>query len=385
MRLPSSPRHVGPIDALSASAARQALSTFGTCALLSFSLLTSAPAIAKTDGAAIGSCLITKAPLPLAKCVTNPVCAANLLCIQTCTNRPDEATCQIKCGDEFANGVTEEFTRAAVTETKCVPQRENDGSYPVPQPSALVKDFKTTPLEGDWYISAGFNKAFDTFDCQLHKFEAPSPTTLVGNLQWRIKDPVAGSNFVTRYTVQTFYQDKEQPGILYNHDNEFLHYQDDWYILGYEQDKYFVVYYRGTNDAWDGYGGAVVYTRSPTLPKEYIPAIKKALEPVNIRWEDFQLTDNSCRASETKIEELEADLQFVETKVARGLLLAEQSIVEEVVEIEKEVVKDVKLAEKVVEEDIVKVEKEVVKDLNAVEKTVEDDLTAVEKIFSSPR
>ena len=41
----------------------------------------------------------------------------------------------------------------------------------------------TEALEGPWYISAGLNKAFDTFDCQLHKFEAPTPTKLVGNLQ----------------------------------------------------------------------------------------------------------------------------------------------------------------------------------------------------------
>ena len=35
-------------------------------------------------------------------------------------------------------------------------------------------------------------------------------------------------------------------GILYNHDNEFLHYQDDWYILAEKEDAYFLVYYRGT-------------------------------------------------------------------------------------------------------------------------------------------
>ena len=33
---------------------------------------------------------------------------------------------------------------------------------------------------------------------------------------------------MTRYTVQTFYQDDKNEGILYNHDNEFLNYQDDW-------------------------------------------------------------------------------------------------------------------------------------------------------------
>merc|ERR1712113_1305514 len=101
----------------------------------------------------------------MGRCVTNPVCIANLACIQTCTDRPDEATCQIKCGDEFANSVTEDFTRVAVSEQKCVPQRPDDGSWPVPASRSLVKGLTTTDLEGDWYISAGLNKAFDVFDC----------------------------------------------------------------------------------------------------------------------------------------------------------------------------------------------------------------------------
>merc|ERR1712195_436600 len=64
------------------------------------------------------------------------------------------------------------------------------------------------------------------FDCQKHVFTAPSPQKLVGNLQWRIKDPVAQTSFVTRYTVQEFEMDKTRQGILYNHDNDFLHYKD---------------------------------------------------------------------------------------------------------------------------------------------------------------
>ena len=33
-----------------------------------------------------------------------------------------------------------------------------------------------------------------------------------------------------------------------------------------------VVYYRGSNDAWDGYGGAVIYTRAkPKLRREDAP------------------------------------------------------------------------------------------------------------------
>ena len=42
--------------------------------------------------------------------------------------RPDEAECQIKCGDEFSNEVVGDFTKCAVTDKKCVPQRGDDGT-----------------------------------------------------------------------------------------------------------------------------------------------------------------------------------------------------------------------------------------------------------------
>ena len=129
---------------------------------------------------------------------------------------PDEAECQIQCDDKFSNAVVDDFTKCAVSAKSCVPQRQDDGSYPVPKDEVLVSKFSTEALEGDWYISAGLNKAFDIFDCQLHKFTAPSPRKLVGNLQWRVKDPIAGKNFVTRYAVQEFEMDKTRKGILYN-------------------------------------------------------------------------------------------------------------------------------------------------------------------------
>lgn len=51
------------------------------------------------------------------------------------------------------------------------------------------------------------------------------------------------------------------PAYLRNDGNEYLHYTDDWYILASKPDQYVVIYYRGNNDAWKGYGGATVYTR----------------------------------------------------------------------------------------------------------------------------
>ena len=105
--------------------------------------------------------------------------------------KPDESECQIKCGDLFGDQASEVFNKCAVTDKKCVPQKQDDGSYPVPMASALAKGFKPSVLEGDWYISAGLNPAFDIFDCQLHRFETPSPTKLVGNLQARAAPPYA--------------------------------------------------------------------------------------------------------------------------------------------------------------------------------------------------
>ena len=335
-------------------------------------------ALAVTDGAAIGKCLIGKCTLPLARCVADPVCAANLLCIQTCTNRPDEGDCQIKCGDEFSNDVVGSFTKCAVTDTQCVPQRGDDNSWPVPKNEVLVDKFKPEDFVGEWYISAGLNKAFDTFDCQLHKFESPAPDKLVGNLQWRIKDPIAGTNFVTRYTVQEFVQDPLQEGILYNHDNEFLHYQDDWYILAQKKDEYVLIYYRGSNDAWDGYGGATVYSRKPVLDKKYYAEIDAALNKIGRKFSDFTLTDNSCKAAETPLEELEADLVFVENRVATGIQTAEKKL-------EKEIVKDLVGIEKEVEKDIVGIEKEVEKDLVGFEREVEKDFGGLARILGGKK
>ncbi|KAL3904304.1 MAG: hypothetical protein SGPRY_011338, partial [Prymnesium sp.] len=131
---------------------------------------------------------------------------------------------------------------------------------------------------------------------------------------------------------------------------------------------YVIVYYRGSNDAWDGYGGAVVYSREPSVPRKWIPEIKESLAKINLKWEDFQETDNSCRAAETKLEELEADLQLVETKVAGGLQL-----------VGKEIIKDARILEEELEKDVTAVEREVVKDFTVLERAVKKDVRMVEE------
>jgi violaxanthin de-epoxidase len=119
-------------------------------------------------------------------------------------------------------------------------------------------------------------------------------------VNWRIEEP--DGEYFTRDALQAFAQDPEQPGHLVNHDNEYLHYEDDWWIIDYEYDNndkkvppFAFVYYRGSNDAWDGYGGVVVYTRDSKLPESLKPRLRAAAAKVNMDYDkDFTATDNTC-------------------------------------------------------------------------------------------
>ncbi|KAG0591311.1 hypothetical protein KC19_1G165700 [Ceratodon purpureus] len=279
------------------------------------------------------ACLLKECRVELAKCIADPKCAANVACLQTCNGRPDETECQIGCGDLFENKVVDEFNDCAVTRKGCVPQKQDEGRFPVPAPEALVPEFDTTRFTGTWYITSGLNKTFDTFDCQKHEFTA-EPQKLSGNLSWRIATPDGG--FFTRGTVQNFVQDDKQPGILLNHGNEFLHYQDDWYIpasrIENKPDDYVFIYYRGKNDAWDGYGGAVVYTKSPKLPESIIPELQAAAKKVNLDFSKFTTTDNTCGPEPPLIARLEKTVErgeeFVEKEVEEGEKFVEKEVEE---------------------------------------------------------
>lgn len=300
----------------------------GMTILLAFVLLI-IPEAGAVDALKTCTCLLKECRVELAKCIANPSCAANIACLQTCNNRPDETECQIKCGDLFENSVVDQFNECAVSRKKCVPQKSDVGDFPVPDPSVLVKSFNIEDFNGKWYISSGLNPIFDAFDCQLHEFHTESGR-LVANLSWRIKTPDEG--FLTRTAVQRFVQDPTNPGILYNHDNEFLHYQDDWYILSSKienkPEDYVFVYYRGRNDAWDGYGGAFIYTKSAVLPESIVPELERAAKSVGRDLNTFIRTDNTCGPEPPLVERLEK-------KVEEG----ERAIIKEVEEIEGEVEK----------------------------------------------
>lgn len=295
------------------------------------------PSAGATDALKTCTCLLKECRIELAKCIANPSCAANVACLNTCNNRPDETECQIKCGDLFENSVVDEFNDCAVSRKKCVPKKSDVGEFPVPDPSALVKNFNIADFTGKWYISSGLNPTFDAFDCQLHEFHVEGDR-LVANLAWRIRTPDTG--FFTRGAVQRFAQDPSQPAILYNHDNEYLHYQDDWYILSSKienkEDDYIFVYYRGRNDAWDGYGGAVVYTRSKQLPETIVPELERAAKSVGRDFSTFIRTDNTCGPEPPLVDRIEKTVEKGEKIIVDEVKEIEGELEGEVEELEKE-------------------------------------------------
>ena len=302
-----------------------------------------------------GACLLQNCAKELASCVSDEKCLEDLVCLQGCFGTPDEADCQIRCGDLYASKAVGTFNTCAVTEKSCVAQRKDEGLYPVPSFDALAKGFTLDmmPKYKRWYIVAGLNKDFDTFDCQEHFFTKGEDGKMYIKINWRVSRP--NGQFYERSDVQRFYQEPDGKAILHNNGNVMLHYQDDWYIPAFKEGEWVFIYYRGTNDAWDGYGGATVYSTSPTLKPEWIPEIEAAARKVGVKWSDFVITDNSCKAApELKLTKptdldtladdayvLEKDLQneasFIEKLVAGDFKRAERFVGKEVQTIEQKI------------------------------------------------
>lgn len=109
----------------------------------------SLPAMAQ-DPNEIVSCLFQKCSQSLGKCVLNPKCLANVVCLNTCG---EDINCQIKCGDLFENEVVGEFNKCVVSDMACIQQKADDGSYPIP--TNVVPKFDTSFFNGRLYITAG--------------------------------------------------------------------------------------------------------------------------------------------------------------------------------------------------------------------------------------
>ncbi|KAK9810810.1 hypothetical protein WJX73_009081 [Symbiochloris irregularis] len=337
------------------------LSLKGTAAAVLLSGVLIAGPTQAADFAKVGTCLLTSCQVALARCLGDGECLENLACLNLCNNKKDETACQIRCGDLYSDAAISTFNACAVSDKKCVPQRVDSGpGAQVPTEDKLSKSFDLDNFQGRWYITAGLNPLFDQFDCQEHYFGVPEPGKLVAKINWRI--PRGKQDFIERSVVQRFVQ-QENPALLLNHGNSYLHYEDDWFIIKSRPDVYNFIFYRGNNDAWKGYTGGTVYTRAATLPEEYIPELKEAAESIGLNWADFKITDNSCKphppatSKPTKFRELEEDearaLEYtIEEDLksfGKGFTVIEQGLLAELQKDEKGIEKELRDAESFLE------------------------------------
>lgn len=156
-----------------------------------------------------------------------------------------------------------------------------------------------------------------------------------------------------------------------------MHYKDDWYVIDSEPDDFVLVYYKGSNDAWDGYGGSFLYTRDPGVRPDLIPRLEKAVEKMGLKykWSDYVQTDNTCqllKESPSVLREKFAKRLFItqELQLQEQLTATRNAAVNEFEKDEKEFAESVGYLEKGFKE----FQAEILKDADNLEKEIEKDL-----------
>lgn len=148
-----------------------------------------------------------------------------------------------------------------------------------------------------------------------------------------------------------------------------------------KDDDYIFVYYRGRNDAWDGYGGSVLYTRSKTVPETIIPELERAAKSIGRDFSTFIRTDNTCGPEPPLVERIEKTVEEGEKTIVREV----KEIEEEVEELEKE---EVSLFQKLAE-GLMEVKQDLMNFLQGLSKEEMElldqlnmEATEVEQVFS---
>ena len=243
-------------------------------------------------------CVLRHCGKQLIQCEINSVCRKWSSCNQACGSQ--DLACQIRCGDlykptnESAFAINA-FSECVISQYHCVPQVQSKCPHPQNKdhlPKFNLQTFTENGAHGEWYITKGYNRLFDCFDCQHHRFriEPGQAKPLMGDLSYFVKRNLncrpPQCDYLPREVHQGFSQDPKNPAHLLNHNNSIaeMHYSDDWYILASKPKKYILVWYCGCNDAACGYGGAVLYTRAPTfdLDATETAAIKLAIQAAQI-------------------------------------------------------------------------------------------------------
>jgi len=153
--------------------------------------------VAKDESTQIGVCLAQHCRSELVHCAADNICRSYMTCIQRC----DGVSCQIKCGDSFADKTIDNFIECVITRNKCVKSTPDDGRFPQLDNSIVLNRFNPHYLDGKWYITAGLNRQFDTHSCQVHAFKH-NGKSIDALFTWQINNPDRKNEKSTTYSRQ---------------------------------------------------------------------------------------------------------------------------------------------------------------------------------------
>eukprot|EP00929_Paragymnodinium_shiwhaense_P096577 TRINITY_DN58213_c0_g1_i1.p1 TRINITY_DN58213_c0_g1~~TRINITY_DN58213_c0_g1_i1.p1 ORF type:complete len:425 (-),score=112.50 TRINITY_DN58213_c0_g1_i1:89-1363(-) len=243
------------------------------------------------------SCFLTDCGKQTKECfVEDGRCLKGALCLARCRGDPD---CATQCFAEFGCPRLDAWLKCTVEDKQCVSVPE--GTYDVKAfyntdvPKKL-RDFDVKKLEGKWYKVRGYNAKYDCYACQTNSFKyKPEEKALETEVKLRLERKKTGGYWENTLTEKMKVSEPDERSTLVAKGEIFgLSFQEEWYVLGGDDD-FVVVAYTG-NNLQDAYKGGYIYTRTPTLTPEVEKKARAVAEQNGFDWSKYCVIDNSCPA-----------------------------------------------------------------------------------------
>jgi len=228
--------------------------------------------------------------------------------------------CTLHCFDEHVQYTNDAFNNllACMFSNKCMAQMHGDWpsgkSCDQTQPqAAAVPNFNLSMMEGRWYITRGLSDEFDVYPCQVACNRRVASDRVNLTIWYQI--PLDNGTNLPQVSNQSFFNpDPSTPAHLRQH--AWMNGQDDWYVIAAKPDVYWLVKYCGTSDTWTGYGGAFLYTRTPTMDPALEPELREAAARAGFDWDAMKVTQNqNCGIEPTPHFGCPADFQVADAIV----------------------------------------------------------------------
>ena len=217
-------------------------------------------------------CIIKKCGVLLAKCMLSSQCRTCTNCMRSCA--PEDSYCSSMCFFKYSNDQFNKFTGCAVG-NKCI-ETMTWSNYTCPTvrltegdiakkriPYFSVKNFARV---GEMFVARGSHPVFDCFQCQNLKFNLVDPKDPSKGVLTRWSTDLEGTVRDASYVLK-----QESPNSIVTKYTLFgMPVEEHYYILDYEPDMSYVLYFYCGFGFGGQYQGSLVYskTMSVEMPKE---------------------------------------------------------------------------------------------------------------------